>query len=111
MLGANHGYELAGQRRWHLRCSGLPVEIERRGDRKSAVYDRAMGVFRSRARKNREKAAAELLKEQTRTAKAQQEVARREVTAEGRPNPDQPGWGRTIGQEIGKAREDRAGQE
>ena len=70
-----------------------------------------MGLFRSRARKNREKAAAELLKERTRTAKAQAEVARREVTAEKRPNPDQPGWGRTIGQEIGKAREDRASQE
>ena len=70
-----------------------------------------MGLFRSRARKNREKVAAELLKEQTRTVKAQGEVARREVTAEARPNPDQPGWGRTIGQEIGKAREDRASQE
>jgi hypothetical protein len=84
-------------------CSG--------GDRESAVYDRAMGLFRSRARKNREKAAAELLEEQTRTANAQQEVARREVTAERRPNPDQPGWGRTIGQDIGRAREDRAGRE
>ena len=70
-----------------------------------------MGLFRSRARKNREKAAAELLKEQTRTVKAQREVARREVTAEARPNPDKPGWGLTIGQEIGKAREDRASQE
>lgn len=70
-----------------------------------------MGLFRNRGAKNRENAAAELLKEQARTAKAQQEVARREVTAEARPNPDQPGWGRTIGQEIGKAREDRPGQE
>ena len=50
-----------------------------------------MGLFRSRARKNREKVAAELLKEQTRTVKAQGEVARREVTAEARPNPDKPG--------------------
>ena len=73
-----------------------------------AVYDRAMGLFRSRAKKNREKAAAELLTKQTTTAKAQTEVARREVTAEVRPNPDQPGWGRTIGQEIGKTRGDRA---
>jgi hypothetical protein len=87
------------------------MQLRRRGVRKSAVYDRAMGLFRSRARKNRGKAAAELLKEQTRTAKAQAEVARREVTAEERPNPDQPGWGRTIGQEIGKAREDRPSQE
>ena len=70
-----------------------------------------MGLFRSRARKKREKAAAELLTEQTRTAKAQAQVARREVTAEERPNPDQPGWGRAIGQEIGKAREDRSSQE
>ena len=70
-----------------------------------------MGLLRSRARKNREKAAAELLKEQTRTVRAQREVARREVTAEARPNPDKPGWGLTIGQEIGKAREDRASQE
>jgi len=77
----------------------------------SAVYDRAMGLFRSRGRKNREKVAAELLKEQTRTATAQAEIARREVTAEERPNPDQPGWGRTIGQEIGKARENRPMQE
>jgi hypothetical protein len=70
-----------------------------------------MGLFRSRARKKREKAAAELLKEQTGTAKAQAQVARREVTAEERPNPDQPGWGRAIGQQIGKAREDRPSQE
>jgi hypothetical protein len=69
-----------------------------------------MGLFR-RARKNREKAAAELLKEQTRTAKAPGEVAPREVTAEVRPDPDQPGWGQAIGQEIGKARGDRASQE
>jgi hypothetical protein len=70
-----------------------------------------MGLFRSRARKKREKAAAELLKEQTRTANAQAQVARRKVTAEERPNPDQPGWGLAIGQEIGRAREDRPGQQ
>jgi hypothetical protein len=70
-----------------------------------------MGLFRSRARKNREKAAAaERLTEQTRTVAAPPETARREVTAEARPNPDQPGWGRTIGQAIGKAREDHADQ-
>jgi hypothetical protein len=70
-----------------------------------------MGLFRSRARKNREKAAAaELLPEQTRTVAAPPETARREVIAEARPNPDQPGWGRTIGQAIGKAREDHADQ-
>jgi hypothetical protein len=70
-----------------------------------------MGFFRSRASKKREKAAAKLLEEQIRAAKAQADVARREVTAEARPNPDQPGWGRTVGQAIGKAREDRASQE
>jgi hypothetical protein len=70
-----------------------------------------MGLFRSRGRKNRGKPAATLLKEQTATAKTQTEAARREVTAEHRPDPDRPGWGRTIGQEIGKAREDRLSQE
>jgi hypothetical protein len=77
----------------------------------SKVYDRAMGLFRSRVRKKREKAAAEVLRQQTGTAGAQAEVARREVTAEARPDPDQPGWGRTIGQQIGKAREERASRE
>ena len=70
-----------------------------------------MGLFRSRAKKNREKAAAELLMEETTTVKAQGEVGPREVTAEARPNPDQPGWGQAIGQEIGKARADRASPE
>ena len=76
-----------------------------------AVYDRAMGLFRSRAKKNRENAAAELRQEQTRTATPDADVAHRAVTAEARPNPDRPGWGRTLGQEIGRAREDRASQE
>ena len=75
------------------------------------LFRSAMGLFRSRAGKNREKAAAELPKEQTRTVKAQPEVAPREVKYEARPNPDKPGWGLTIGQEIRKAREDRASQE
>jgi hypothetical protein len=79
--------------------------------RTSADYDRVMGLFRRTSRKNRGKAAAELLTEQTRTAQAQPAVARREVGAEARPNPDQPGWGRTIGQEIGRARESRPSQE
>jgi len=70
-----------------------------------------MGLFRGKAGKNPEKAADELPKEQTRTVKAQPEVARREPKYETRPNPDKPGWGRTIGQEIGKAREDRTSQE
>ena len=86
--------------------------------RKPAAYDHAMGLFhsamglfRGRAGKNRENAAAGPPTEQARTVKAAPEVARREVKYEARPNPDKPGWGRIIGQEIGKAREDRAGQE
>jgi hypothetical protein len=70
--------------------------------RKSAAYDHAMGLFRStmglfRSRAgNREKAAAELPNEQTRTVEAQPEVAPREVKREARPNPDKPGWGQSI---------------
>ena len=75
------------------------------------VYNDAMGLFRRKAKKDRGKAAAELLEEQSRTAKAQTEVAPRQATAEARPDPDQPGWGETIGLQIGKAREDRASQE
>jgi hypothetical protein len=70
-----------------------------------------MGLFRRRVKKNREKAVAELLTEQTTTVKAQGKLARRQVTVEARPNPDLPGWGQAIGQEIGKAREERASQE
>ena len=71
--------------------------------RKSAAYDHAMGLFRSamglfssKAGKNRETAAAGPPREQTRTVKAQPEVAAREVKREARPDPDKPGWGRTI---------------
>jgi hypothetical protein len=56
----------------------------------------AMGLFRSRAGKNREKAAAELPNELPGTVKAQPRAAPREVKREARPNPDEPGWGRTI---------------
>lgn len=63
-----------------------------------------MGLFRGRAGKNRENVAAELPEQQAKTAA-------REVKHEARPNPDKPGWGLTIGQEIRKAREDRASQE
>lgn len=72
-----------------------------------AVYHQPMGLFRNRARKKREKASG-LVEEQTTTVTTQPEVARREVTAEARPNPDRPGWGRTIGQQIGKDRENGA---
>jgi len=102
-------------------CAGRADESDRN---KPAVYDNAMGLFRSavglfrgRARKDREEAAepleeaAEPLEEQARTVEAPTEVVRGEVKFEARPNPDNPGWGRTVGQEIGKAREDRASQE
>src|SRR5262249_37139168 len=69
-----------------------------------------VGLFRGRATKDREE-AAEPLKEQARTVEAPAEVVRGEVKFEARPNPDNPGWGRTVGQEIGKAREDRASPE
>jgi hypothetical protein len=71
--------------------------------RKSAAYDHAMslfrsakGLFRSRTGKNREEAAAELPNEQSRTVNAQPGVGPREVKREARPDPDKPGWGRTI---------------
>jgi hypothetical protein len=66
------------------------------------LFRSAMGLFRSRAGDNREKAAAELPHEQTSTVKTQAAaaprppVAPREVKREARPNPDEPGWGRTI---------------
>ena len=69
-----------------------------------------MGLFRNRARKKREKAAPGLAAEQPAPVTTEPETARREVTAEVRPNPDQPGWGRTLGQQIGKAHEDGAGR-
>jgi hypothetical protein len=74
-----------------------------RGTRKSAAYDHAMslfrsamGLFRSKAGNNREKAAAELPNEQTRAVKAEPVIGPREVKREARPDPDKPGWGRTI---------------
>lgn len=69
-----------------------------------------MGLFRSRAKKNREKAAAALPEEPPRVT-VQAAVAHRETTAETRPDPDQPGWGRSLGQQIGQARGDRASQD
>jgi hypothetical protein len=69
-----------------------------------------MGLFRIRGKKKRDK-TAEHLERQAVMAAAQPEVARREAHAEARPNPDQPGWGRTIGQQIAKAREERPSHE
>ena len=74
-----------------------------RAVREPAAYDPAMGLFRSamglfhsRAGKNHEEAAVELPAEQTTMVKAQPGVGPREVKREARPNPDEPGWGRTI---------------
>jgi hypothetical protein len=70
-----------------------------------------MGLFHRRGKKNREKAAAELLKDQSTTDKSQTKVAPREAAGEARPDPDQPGWGEAIGQQIGRTREERASQD
>jgi hypothetical protein len=75
------------------------------------LFRSAMDLFRGKAGKSSEKAADELLEEQTRTVEAQPQAARREAKYEARPDPDKPGWGRIVGQEIGRAREDRASQE
>ena len=56
----------------------------------------AMGLFRGRAGNNRERAAPGLTNEQTRTVQALPGVGPREVKREARPDPDKPGWGRTI---------------
>jgi hypothetical protein len=75
------------------------------------LFRSTMGLFRSKAGKDREKAADELPKEQARTVTAEPRTAHREAKYEARPDPDKPGWGRIVGQELGRAREDRAGQE
>jgi hypothetical protein len=66
----------------------------------------------------REEGAAGLLDQQTATvttqlAAADRETvttqlaaAGREVKREARPNPNKPGWGLSVGQEVGKAHED-----
>jgi hypothetical protein len=60
------------------------------------LFRSAMGLFRGRARKDREKAAAELVKEEASPVKAPPVAARREVKREARPDPNKPGWGRAI---------------
>jgi hypothetical protein len=59
------------------------------------LFRSARGLFRSGAAKNREK-AAEVPNEQAMTVEAQPKVAAREVKREARPDPDKPGWGRSI---------------
>lgn len=71
------------------------------------VYYRAMRFFRRRASKKQGEAEAQLVEEPT-SAEAGAVPQRR--LAETRPDPDQPGWGRTIGQAISKAREESSGQ-
>jgi hypothetical protein len=61
------------------------------------LFRNAMGLFRGRAGKDREEGAAELLKGQAGTVKAPSPAAGREVKREARPDPNKPGWGRTIG--------------
>jgi hypothetical protein len=59
------------------------------------LFRSAMGLFR-RAGNNREEVAAGLPNEPMMTVEAQPGVVPREVKREARPNPDEPGWGRTI---------------
>ena len=59
----------------------------------------------------REEAAAGLLDQQAATVTTQLAAAGREVKREARPNPNKPGWGLSIGQEVGKPRKDGAGRE
>jgi hypothetical protein len=90
----------------------------------------AMRFFRGRAGKRREDGAAEFLKRddgagdllkeddgaaeslegQASAVKAQPVVVSREVKREARPDPNKPGWSRTIGSEMGKGHGDRASQ-
>ena len=81
------------------------------GKKRRGVYYRAMRLFDRRASKRRDKAEAHLIQEQTSAANAEAQAARQHRPAEARPDPDQPGWGRTIGQAISKAREESASQE
>ncbi len=59
----------------------------------------------------REEGATGLLDQQAATATTQLAAAGREVKREARPNPNKPGWGLSIGQEAGKAREDGTSRE
>ncbi len=96
----------------------------------------AMEFFRGGARKHRDEVSAGLLKEQAGTAAAppavadqetkrgegaaglldqqaamvtaQPAAAGRELKREARPNPNKPGWGLSIGQEVGQAGEGNA---
>jgi len=56
----------------------------------------AMGLFRGRAGKDRRNAAAGLPTEQASTVQAPPQAGPREVKREARPDPDKPGWGKSI---------------
>jgi hypothetical protein len=89
--------------------SARDIRAERHRER---VYYRAMRLFHRRASKRRDKGEAQLVQERTSPANAGgAEAAGQHRPAEARPDPDQPGWGRTIGQAISKAREESASQE
>jgi hypothetical protein len=66
-----------------------------------------MGLFRSWARKNQKKAAVKPSDKLPDVGATKEQIERRDLTAEARPDPDQPGWGRIVGQTISKAREGR----
>jgi hypothetical protein len=59
----------------------------------------------------RDEEAAGLLDQQATTVATPLAAAGREVKREARPNPNKPGWGLSVGQEAGKAREDDASRE
>ena len=59
----------------------------------------------------RDEEAAGLPDQQATTDTTQLAAAGREVKREARPDPNKPGWGLSIGQEAGKAREDGASRE
>jgi hypothetical protein len=70
-----------------------------------------MGLFRKRRKQKLDEAAVAVTEPVTSAAAEQSEATRREVAAEQRPDPDQPGWGRIIGGDIGKARQSRPSQD
>lgn len=70
-------------------------------DHSMSLFRNVMNLFRGRAGKARQEAAAEPLNAEAMTVEAmtveaQPVAARREVKREARPNPNKPGWGSTI---------------
>jgi hypothetical protein len=52
-------------------------------------------------------APADVMPAEADVTTVQAAATRRDVTPEKRPDPNQPGWGRTLGQAISKGRDDR----